>query len=48
MWNSDAIIDLGNTLGNTLNSSWDDANVGDIRGNRMFYTNDYMVSDQIP
>jgi len=56
-FNITELIDLGNMrnsdtpttdVGNTLNSSWNDANVGDIRGNRMFYTNDCMASDQIP
>ena len=41
-WNSTTLINVGNTL----NNSGNDVNVGDIRGNRMFYTNDYMVGDQ--
>ena len=41
VWNSDTLVNVGNSL----NGSGNDANVGDIRGNKMFYTNDYMVSD---
>lgn len=40
LWSSDTLTNVGNSL----NSPGNDANVGDIRGNRMFYTNDYMVS----
>ncbi|KAF9648628.1 polysaccharide lyase family 8 protein [Thelephora ganbajun] len=39
LWNSDTLINVGNSL----NTSSNDANVGDIRGNKMFYTNDYMI-----
>lgn len=41
VWNSDILINVGNSL----NATGNDVNVGDIRGNKMFYTNDYMVSD---
>lgn len=44
LWNSDTLVNVGNSLNDTVN----DANVGEIQGNKMFYTNDYMVSDQDP
>ena len=44
LWGSDTLINAGNSLSEPGN----DANVGDIRGNKMFYTNDYMVSYQGP
>lgn len=43
LWDSDTLI----SVGDSLNKPGDDANVGDIRGNKMFYTNDYLVSDQV-
>ena len=42
LWGSGTLIDVGNSL----NGPGNGANVGDIRGNRIFYANDYMVSDQ--
>ena len=44
VWGSGTLINVGNSLSSPGNG----ANVGDIRGNRIFYTNDYMVSDQGP
>ena len=42
LWGSDTLINAGNSL----NEPGNDANVGNILGNKMFYTNDYMVSDR--
>ena len=44
LWGSDTLINVGDSLSKPGN----DANDGDIRGNKMFYTNDYMVSYQDP
>ena len=42
LWGSDTLTNVGNSL----NELGNDANVGNILGNKMFYTNDYMVSDR--
>ena len=39
LWNSDTLQSVYQSLA----SSSEDANAGQIRGNRMFYDNDYMV-----
>ena len=38
-WNSDSL----KASVSIMESTGDDANVGNIKGNRMFYDNDYMV-----
>ena len=40
LWDSDALEDVYESLA----SGSDDANAGDIVGNRMFFANDYMAS----
>ena len=39
LWNSDVL----ESVYDSLDSSSEDANAGKIKGNRMFYANDYMV-----
>lgn len=38
-WSSDTLIDFADSLSGEFNS----ANAGDLTGNRMFWSNDYMV-----
>jgi hypothetical protein len=40
-WNSDDMLEVFNDWTSTP----PDANIGALQGNRMFYTNDYMVYD---
>lgn len=39
LWDSDTL----KSVAETLDSASNDANVGEIKGNRMYYDNDYMV-----
>ena len=43
LWGSEKLQNIASGL----ESSSTDANVGEIKGNRMFYANDYMVGHEI-